>query len=66
MGSCLAALSRTVVVLFRDAYNSACGFAQSATGPFYAPVIRKVYLDVGFFDELSRRFGAPGDFAAAY
>ena len=57
---------RTVVVLFRDAYNSACGFAQSATGPFYCPSDHKVYLDVGFFDELSRRFGAPGDFAAAY
>ena len=57
---------RTVVVLFRDAYNSACGFAQSATGPFYCPSDHKVYLDIGFFDELSRRFGAPGDFAAAY
>ncbi len=57
---------RTRVVLFRDAYDSACGFAQSATGPFYCPSDRKVYLDLGFFDELSRRIGAPGDFAAAY
>jgi predicted metalloprotease len=57
---------RTRVVLFRDAIDSACGFAQSATGPFYCPDDRKVYLDLGFFSELSRRFGAPGDFAQAY
>lgn len=57
---------RTVVVLFRDAVQSACGSAESATGPFYCPADQKVYLDLGFFRELSQRFGAPGDFAQAY
>jgi len=57
---------RTRVVLFRDAVQSGCGGAESATGPFYCPADHKVYLDLSFFNELSRRFGAPGDFAQAY
>src|SRR5262249_45634789 len=56
----------TRVVLFRDVINSACGMAESATGPFYCPQDQRVYLDLGFFQELSDRFGAPGEFARAY
>jgi predicted metalloprotease len=54
------------LVLFSDAVESACGFAQSATGPFYCPADEKVYLDTSFFQELRNRFHAPGDFAQAY
>lgn len=54
------------LVLFRDAIDSACGFAQAAMGPFYCPRDHKVYIDLGFYEELRRRFGAPGDFAQAY
>jgi predicted metalloprotease len=57
---------RTTTRLFRDAIESGCGFAQSATGPFYCPADQRVYLDLGFFTELHARFGAPGDFAQAY
>jgi uncharacterized protein len=56
----------TRVVLFRDGIRSACGMAESASGPFYCPGDQKVYLDLGFFEELQRRFSAPGDFAQAY
>ena len=54
------------LVLFDDAVDSACGLAGSAVGPFYCPADGKLYIDLTFFRELDRRFGAPGDFAQAY
>lgn len=54
------------LVLFSDAVQSACGFGSAAAGPFYCPMDNKVYLDLSFFTDLARRFGAPGDFAHAY
>lgn len=57
---------RAKLVLFSGAVQSACGFQQSATGPFYCPADHKVYIDLAFYRELATRFGAPGDFAQAY
>jgi len=54
------------LVLFRDVNQSACGRAEAAMGPFYCPMDEKVYIDLSFYDELARRFKAPGDFAQAY
>jgi predicted metalloprotease len=54
------------MVMFAEAVDSACGIAGSAVGPFYCPLDQKVYLDLTFFEELDRRFGAPGDFAQGY
>jgi predicted metalloprotease len=54
------------LILFRDGVNSACGFADSAVGPFYCPGDQRVYIDLSFFRELEQRFGAAGDFAQAY
>ena len=55
-----------VMVLYRGQTRSGCGYASAQMGPFYCPADKKVYLDLGFFDELARRHSAPGDFAQAY
>jgi hypothetical protein len=54
------------LTLFRDSVSSECGLGQAAMGPFYCPDDERVYIDLSFYDELKRRFGAPGDFAQAY
>ena len=69
-GAIFSAAGRTYeqpsLVLFSGAVESACGFAQAAVGPFYCPGDRKVYIDLSFYQDLQKRFGAPGDFAQAY
>jgi predicted metalloprotease len=57
---------KPTLVLFSDAVESACGFAQAAAGPFYCGADQKVYIDLSFYRELRQRFQAPGDFAQAY
>ena len=57
---------RTRLVLFRQGTDTGCGPGSSQTGPFYCPVDRQIYVDLGFFRELAQRFQAPGDFAQAY
>lgn len=54
------------LILYRDGIESACGYAESVTGPFYCPGDAQVYIDLGFYDDLRERYGAPGDFAQAY
>ena len=54
------------LVLFTDSTQSGCGYGQAAMGPFYCPADQKAYIDLGFYNELKQRFGAPGDFAQAY
>ncbi len=65
-GESISGYQDAKLVLFRNAIRSACGTATSAVGPFYCQLDRKVYIDLAFYDDLRRRFGAPGDFAQAY
>jgi len=58
--------TQPVLVLFRGQTQSGCGMASSASGPFYCPGDKKLYIDLSFYDELQQRFNAPGDFAMAY
>lgn len=69
-GQIFASAGRTYeqpkLVLFSEAVQTGCGFAQSASGPFYCPADHQLYIDLTFYEELKQRFGAPGDFAQAY
>ena len=58
--------TKPTLVLYRGSTRSGCGHASAQMGPFYCPADKKVYLDLGFFDDLARRHNAPGDFAQAY
>ena len=60
------AYQEPTLVLFTDAVDSACGYAQAAVGPFYCPADQKIYIDLGFYRDLKERHQAPGDFAQAY
>ncbi len=57
---------KPTLVMFEGATSTACGQGQSAMGPFYCPLDKRVYIDLGFYEELESKFGAPGDFAQAY
>lgn len=57
---------KPTLVLFRNSVSSACGFAQSAMGPFYCPGDNKLYIDLSFYEDMKTKLGAPGDFAQAY
>ena len=61
-----ASYREPTLVLFTSRVQSACGMAGAATGPFYCPADEKIYIDLSFYDDLRKRFGAPGDFAMAY